>query len=58
VITDRNGNELKIGDEVVIRGRVVGAPVEAIDGTVLQVEWRSDAPVTDYVKSTSVEKAQ
>jgi hypothetical protein len=57
VIKDRNGNQLRIGDEVVIRGRIVKVIVEQPEVALLEVEWKELVPVIDFVKSTSVERA-
>jgi hypothetical protein len=56
---DKKGHEIKPGDEIILRGRVVAVAVEfEREGTgILQVEWDAkDVPICDYVKSDKVEK--
>lgn len=62
MVKDKAGNEIKVGDEVILRGRIVAIPVEfgfdLKDTGILQVQWASEGvPVTDFVNSSQVEKA-
>ena len=53
--TDKNGNEIQVGDEVIVRAKVV-AITPLGDQTLLQVEWQTDAWLIDFVKPEKVEK--
>jgi hypothetical protein len=59
MVTDKNGNELKIGDEIFIRGRVMGTPLDLQDDGrgVVQVQWVGGSPLLGYVESKVIEKA-
>ncbi|MGA9774015.1 MAG: hypothetical protein WBV94_33600 [Blastocatellia bacterium] len=59
MITDKNGNQLNIGDEVIVRGKIVAIPMDLKDGgkALLQVNWEGQVPLIDYVQSVYVEKA-
>jgi hypothetical protein len=62
MVRDKAGNEIKVGDEIILRGRVVAIPVEfdfdLKDTGILQVQWGSEeVPVADFVNSSKVEKA-
>jgi len=61
MVTDKNGKELKVGDGITVRGRIMETPMdlEADGKGVLRVKWDSeDVPLLDYVISKSVEKAE
>jgi len=61
MVTDKNGKELKVGDEITVRGRIMETPMDLEgDGKgVLRVKWDSeDVPLLDYVISKSVQKAE
>jgi hypothetical protein len=60
MITDKNGNELKLGDEVTVRGRITSLAMDLQeDGKgILQVLWPSGTPMLAYVESKIVEKAE
>jgi hypothetical protein len=55
---DSEGKELQVGDQVVVRGRVIGIPVKPLADlpALIQVEWESGAPLLNFVRSTSVRK--
>jgi hypothetical protein len=59
VITDKHGAELKVGDEIVIRGKIVEIPLDLKDEgkAILQVRWEGQVPLVDFVQSVYVEKA-
>ena len=59
MITDKHGAEINVGDEVVVRGKVVAVPMDLQDGgkAILQVSWYDQVPLLDFVQSASVEKA-
>jgi hypothetical protein len=59
VVTDKNGNELNVGDEIIVRGKIVAIPMDLDDNGkgILQVRWESsEVPLIDYVQSASIEK--
>jgi hypothetical protein len=60
MIADKHGKELKIGDEVFIRGKIMAMPMDLEDEGkgILQVTWESGAPLLDYVESKVVEKRE
>jgi hypothetical protein len=61
MVTDKNGKELQVGDEIIVRGKVIAAPMDLQeDGKgVLQIKWSSPGlPLLDYVLSQTVEKAE
>lgn len=50
-----NGEEIKPGDEVIVRAKVI--EVFSIGGdTLLRVEWKTSANLIDFVKASQVEK--
>jgi hypothetical protein len=67
---DSKGDPVAKGDSVVVRGRVVevllipvAGKLEVVEGgafvhlmAILKIDWESDAPLIDYVKSTMVTK--
>ena len=53
--TDRQGNAVEAGDEIVIRGRVVAIAVEAEGVAILQVSWHDSVPLLDFVRAENVE---
>lgn len=60
MVTDKNGKELKVGDEIIVRGKIIATPMDfKEDGKgVLQIQWSSsDLPLLDYVLSHSIQKA-
>jgi hypothetical protein len=59
VVTDKKGIEIKEGDEIIVRGRVIAVVMDlADDGKgILQVRWDEDVPLLDFVHSLSIEKA-
>jgi hypothetical protein len=59
MVTDKNGNEIKAGDEIIVRGRVIDVAMDLQDGGkgILQVKWGEQVPLLDFVQSSSVEKA-
>ena len=61
MIIDKNGDEIKEGDEIIVRAKVMA--IHQIEGdnssSVLQVKWQSEqVPLIDYVLSSQVEKAK
>jgi hypothetical protein len=58
MIADKNGVELQVGDEIVVRGKIVAIPLDLEDNgkAILQVNWDEQVPLIDYVQSVSVEK--
>lgn len=59
MVTDKNGEELRVDDEIVVRGRVVAIAMDLEDSGkgILQVRWDNEVPLIDFVQSVSVEKA-
>jgi hypothetical protein len=59
MVTDKNGNEIKAGDEIIVRGSVIDVAMDLQDGGkgILQVQWGEQVPLLDFVQSSSVEKA-
>lgn len=60
MVKDKNGKELNVGDEVIIRGKVAGFPIDhKIAGkSLLQVDWASGSPFIAFIDSEVVEKAE
>ena len=54
-VLDKKGNEIQVGDEVIVRAKVV-AITPLGDQTLLRVEWQTDAWLIDFVKAEEVEK--
>ena len=54
---DKNGKRLWVGDEIVVRARIKEIAAFGIpnEGDLLLVEWDSEAPISDYIFSSSVE---
>ena len=59
MICDKDGKELKVGDEIVVRGKITAIPMDLEDEgkAILQVKWEGQVPLLDYVQSKEVEKA-
>ena len=59
VITDKNGNAIKVSDEIVVRGKITAVAMDLQDGNaIIQVKWQEEeVPLLDYVQSKRVEKA-
>lgn len=59
MVTDKNGNEIKEGDEIIVRGRVKAIAMDLEDDGkgILQVTWSGEVPLLDFVQSVSIEKA-
>lgn len=59
MVTDKNGKELKEGDEIVIRGKIVAVIASENGGQgILDVEWSADAFPLSYFFPHKVEKAE
>lgn len=60
-VKDKNGDEVAVGDEIVVRGKVAAIPMDLQDesgNAILQVQWQEEeVPLLDYVQSKRVEKA-
>lgn len=58
-VCDKDGKELRVGDEVIVRGRIVAVPMDLQDNGkgILQVTWYGQVPVLDYVQANEIEKA-
>ena len=53
---DHNGKELKIGDEIIVKARIVEIH-KLVDESLLQVEWNTkNGALLDFVKASVVEK--
>jgi hypothetical protein len=59
--TDKNGKELEVGDEIIVRGKVMAIPMKLEEGglSILHIKWESESmPMLDYIKSNQVEKVK
>jgi hypothetical protein len=59
MLRDKNGRELKIGDEVMIRAHIeeIHSTGDDENAAILKVKWDSAAvPFLDYLKPGAVEK--
>lgn len=56
---DKYGKELRVGDEIIFRARIVENSMElGGDLALLKVKWDSEeVPIIDYIRSNQVEKA-
>jgi len=50
---DKNGAEIKPGDEIIVRGTVA----EVFD-SIIRVEWENKTAFIDYVRADGVEKLE
>lgn len=59
MVTDKNGKELKAGDEIVVRGKIVAvlADFEKDGQGIVQVEWQENAVPVIYLFPQTIEKA-
>lgn len=60
-ITDKNGKELQVGDEIIVRGKIMAFPMNLQEEGkgILHIKWNSDRmPMLDYIISTEVEKTE
>lgn len=58
MVTDRNGKEIKQGDEFIIRGKVNSIAMDLEDDGrgVLFVQWQKEGiPLINYIESKNVE---
>lgn len=57
---DSEGKVLAIGDQVIVRGRIIAIPIAPSTDlpALLEIEWDSNAPMIKFVKSTSVTKEE
>lgn len=60
MVTDKNGKELKVGDEIIVRGKIVAiVDLEDEGKGLLQMKWDTAAiPLIDYAESKEVAKAE
>ena len=61
MVTDKNGKELNVGDQIIVRGRIVAKPMDLEEEGkgVLQIRWDSQSlGLLDFVLSQTVEKAE
>ena len=57
MIRDKNGQELKAGDGIIVRGTIASIPVEFQGGCgILQVTWPEGTSLIGFVESQVIEK--
>jgi hypothetical protein len=56
---DKHGRTLKVGDEVIVRGKVTALPMDLEDGgkAIASVAWRGAIPLSNLVESGELEKS-
>lgn len=54
MVRDKNGAEVKGGDEIVIRARVIEV-TDAGDRSILHVKWSNPTAFIDFVMANAVE---
>jgi hypothetical protein len=56
---DKKGRTLAIGDEVIVRGKVIDLPMDLEEGgrAIVIVQWHGAIPLSSLVESKELEKA-
>ena len=59
MVKDKKGQELKAGDEIIVRGTIASIPVDfQVEGRgILQLKWPEGASLIGFVESQVVVKA-
>lgn len=56
---DKHGRTLEIGDEIIVRGKIVAMPMDLEDGgkAIVKVTWHGAIPLNNLVESKELEKS-